>query len=310
MREPVVVVVGDVIVDERVECRALGLSSEGPVVTAAAEKETVSLGGAALVARHLAAEGVAATLVTMGPPVICNNKRSAMLDMLVRGTGCRCRCDLVEGDADWAFTRKRRYFVDGQRALHVNALNKARHTSWSHNLLVERVMAAAPGDDEPAHIVICDNGHGVIDRRVAEALKSIAGATTYVDQQVSQVAQDLEILRGCGYAFMNERERCEALRAFSWHLSLLGCLGNITKLGRAGAEMRCADMTRISVSAPEVSVVDALGAGDAFLAGFVAAKARGEDDGDALVAAVRRGTASTMWPGTSHVPTKEEVDAI
>lgn len=61
-----VLVVGDVVVDRYVLCDAIGVASEGPMLTLAHRDERCYVGGAAIVARHVAALGAHAFLLTAG----------------------------------------------------------------------------------------------------------------------------------------------------------------------------------------------------------------------------------------------------
>ncbi len=59
-----VLVVGDVILDRYVLCDAIGLAGEGPMISLAHREERTYVGGAAIVARHVAALGAHAFLLS------------------------------------------------------------------------------------------------------------------------------------------------------------------------------------------------------------------------------------------------------
>jgi ribokinase len=84
----------------------------------------------------------------------------------------------------------------------------------------------------------------------------------------------------------------------------------VVKLGADGALAAAGtDLTR--VPAPPVDAVDTTGAGDSFDAGFLAARLRGEDLGDALALACACGALSTLRAGgTAAQPTLAEARAL
>lgn len=79
-------------------------------------------------------------------------------------------------------------------------------------------------------------------------------------------------------------------------------------LGREGAVLISRD-TEIFIPVPEVRVISTVGAGDAFLGGFISALATGRERGDALRVAVAAGTATAMRPST-EVCRNEDVEQL
>jgi sugar/nucleoside kinase (ribokinase family) len=83
----------------------------------------------------------------------------------------------------------------------------------------------------------------------------------------------------------------------------------IARLGAAGS-MACSTDGVVTMPSFPVDVVDTVGAGDAFNAGFIAARLRGDDVPEAL----RQGNAvaalSVAQPGARSTPTGAQVDAI
>ena len=64
-----------------------------------------------------------------------------------------------------------------------------------------------------------------------------------------------------------------------------------------------------AVNAPDVEVLSTIGAGDSSIAGFISAKAKGADDGEALRVASAFGSAACMSEGT-RPPMKEDVEVL
>ena len=88
----------------------------------------------------------------------------------------------------------------------------------------------------------------------------------------------------------------------------LGPTEVVVKLGDAGAIALC-DGELAERAAVPVTVVDTVGAGDAFVAGYLAARLAGEPVGGRLDLAVRTGAAACTHPGDwEGSPTRRELD--
>jgi len=132
-----------------------------------------------------------------------------------------------------------------------------------------------------------------------------AGATVSVDPQgdvgggrdgLAELAPQLDVL------FVNESER-RALGDVAVPLM-------VVKLGVEGAIARAADGVEVRARPPAVEAVDATGAGDAFDAGFLAARAAGLALAEALALACACGALSTRaLGGVAAQPTLDEARA-
>ncbi|GAA1059969.1 sugar kinase [Agromyces bracchium] len=88
----------------------------------------------------------------------------------------------------------------------------------------------------------------------------------------------------------------------------LGPVEVVVKLGEAGA-IALVDGEVHERAAVPVTVVDTVGAGDAFVAGYLAARLAGEDDDARLDLAVRTGAAACTHPGDwEGFPTRRELE--
>ena len=127
-----------------------------------------------------------------------------------------------------------------------------------------------------------------VDPGSAEFLREI-GPDVFLDwvsgaEMLFPNAEEAAVL-ACSDDEARQRERLGA--RFDWV---------IVKRGRAGAVM-WSGAEFWSVSAPQVAVVDTTGAGDAFVAAFLAARLQGEDEQTCLVRAVAAGSAATQYLG-------------
>ena len=114
-------------------------------------------------------------------------------------------------------------------------------------------------------------------------------------------AQFLAWTRGADAIFANESEAealtgvtgCDAqMRALGAHYGTV-----LIKRGRLGAAIGGRDGIRVDLPAPEVTVVDSTGAGDAFAAGFIAARLAGADEAGALARAIEAGAKAVQSIG-------------
>ena len=114
-------------------------------------------------------------------------------------------------------------------------------------------------------------------------------------------AQFLDWTRGASAIFANDSE-AEALTGLSSTEAQVRRLGEhydtvVIKRGRLGAALGGRDGIRIEMPAQDVTVVDSTGAGDAFAAGFVAARLAGEDEAAALGKAIAAGARAVQSIG-------------
>jgi sugar/nucleoside kinase (ribokinase family) len=114
-------------------------------------------------------------------------------------------------------------------------------------------------------------------------------------------AQVLAWTEGANAIFANESE-AEALTGLTGHMAQMRALGAhygtvLIKRGRLGAAIGGRDGIRVELPAPEVTVVDSTGAGDAFAAGFIAARLAGADEAEALAKAIAAGAKAVQSIG-------------
>lgn len=111
-------------------------------------------------------------------------------------------------------------------------------------------------------------------------------------------------LSAVDYVFLNDREAALALDAFELSAQTL-----VLKRGPEGAEVRCGGERTAHPGYP-IDAVDTTGAGDAFAAGFIAARADGGDFERALAVANACGAFVSSAPGASADLSWEAVEAF
>ena len=114
-------------------------------------------------------------------------------------------------------------------------------------------------------------------------------------------ARFLDWTGGATAIFANESE-AEALTGIAGYAAQMRALGGhydtvLIKRGGLGAAIGSREGVRIDLPAPAVSVVDSTGAGDAFAAGFIAARLAGADEREALTRAIEAGAKAVQSIG-------------
>ncbi len=146
-----VLVIGDTLIDRYVFCDAIDVASEAPVISLSKLDESSYVGGAAIVARHVAAMGAQPFLLT----AVANDAASAMVEDVLQAEGIqshllRCRSRMVE---------KVRYLVDETKLLKVETAEYVPLDS----LAQRRALAVLDEHVDSADAAIfCDFGFGMI----------------------------------------------------------------------------------------------------------------------------------------------------
>ncbi len=264
-------VVGDTIVDSYTQTTLIGGNTKTPTFSVRFERQTDYVGGAGVVAKHLAAAGAQVTFTTV---LGADPLRDFVLDDLAKaGIAVNAIVDPTRPT-----TNKNAFIAGGYRLLKVDTLD---NRAISQRILEEfrGRIAAAAGDA----VVFCDFRHGVFNRRTIPPLvESIpAGAYRVADSQVASRWGNILDFQGFDLITPNEREARFALgdqdsvvRPLGLELyKQAGCRTLILKMGERGViTYRAVPKTDEDYRAFFVvdsfagNVVDAVGSGDALLA--------------------------------------------
>lgn len=299
-----VLVVGDVILDEYTHGKKLGVSAETPTVVAEFEKTESFVGGAGLVARHLLRLGCHVTLLTVGPDLPLRKLFLEGPGKITFDESQRLVCDVVS-PAGWEFTQKKRFYVDDYKMVQYDVLNKGK---YDDNLVQEVCRAYAAHSNVAQAVVICDNRHGVMEWELQDYVlerKERYGGKIFVDSQVSQNTSNHLIYSGATAFFVNEKELDSIIGLRGYENSIEKRAGLVSKRLGSDVIVKLGDKGSLAVingvpvrnQAHLARAIDTCGAGDAFLAAYVAA----ED----LTFANRWAALSTTYKGTI-VPTENQ----
>lgn len=204
-----VLVVGDLVIDRYVFCDALDVANEAPMLALKRLEEQVYVGGAAIVARHLAALGAQAFLLTAA----AHDEATALAERVLgqEGVEChfaRCRPSLVE---------KTRYLVEDSKILKVETAERVPLDS----LAQRRATAVLEQQARTADAAIfCDFGFGMLSESFLQrVLSPLRHRLRVITGDVSGPRANLLNLQGADLLTPTEREVRTTLNDYDRGLS-------------------------------------------------------------------------------------------
>ena len=265
-----VVVVGDFITDEYIDCAALGLSREDPTVVVTPQTTERFIGGAGIVAAHARAMGADVSLVSMvGRDQLAEHacEELAKLDV---------KADMIE-DESRPTTLKQRFRAGGKTLLRVSHLRQHSINRDLKNALVTRARAALEGADL---LIFADFNYGLLPQPVVDELVDTArkaGILIAADSQSSSQFGDISRFRGAALLTPTEHELRLALRDQSGGVAAIG--HELLRITGASAAFITLGAEGVLIVTPaeagteatdrlpafNVNPVDAAGAGDSML---------------------------------------------
>jgi rfaE bifunctional protein nucleotidyltransferase chain/domain len=276
-RERRVLVIGETIKDTYVMCERPAVAGESPIMTLRPVEYRSFDGGAAIIARHLAAMGAKATLLTALP-------RSAEAQSLRE----RLNTDGVETrwiDVEGAIIEKQRFLVGTSKVMKLDLGGPLLLDAAHRRNLVDIAKTIAEGFDA---VIIADFGQGLFTSiAITELCKSLRPLVGVMAGDVSGRRSNLLAMREMDLLCPSESEIRDALHDYDQGLSsvvwrildatkskaaiaTLGEDGLIAFERLPGADTNPLDwQTRLSgqpVPALAPFAVDQLGCGDALLA--------------------------------------------
>ena len=262
-------VVGDTIVDTISRGTVIGGSTKTPTISLRLESRVDYAGGAAVVAKHLAAAGAAVTFSTvLGDDPF---KDFVVADMKAAGVDC-----LPQIDPTRPTTHKNAFVADGYRLLKVDSLDN-RPIAERHLRQFEGAIYGVAADA----VVFADYRHGIFGAATVPRLAGAIRKDTFrvADSQVASRWGNILEFRDFDLITPTEREARFALGDQDAGVRPLGealfrqarCKTLLLKLGERGLiafRTRPADDYRsfFVVDSFVDRIIDAVGAGDALLA--------------------------------------------
>ena len=276
------IVLGDTIVDQYAACEAIGMSAEAPVVVVRELETRNFIGGAAVVAAHIAALGAQCDLVS----VVGADDTAKLVreELALQGIG-----DGLSTDSSRPTTFKKRYVVENQKLFRVSRLEEHNLDADVEDLVISQLKKLAPSAQG---IVISDFVYGVVTPRILEVVHLLAqqhDLLLFGDLQCSSQVGSVTRFKNFSLLCPNEREARLALQDKDWGLEQLSQLllkrtGSerlVMKLGSEGFIAYDYALNGVirSQAFPALSVnpLDVAGAGDSLLALFATGLASGQE---------------------------------
>ncbi|MBI4694024.1 MAG: adenylyltransferase/cytidyltransferase family protein [Gammaproteobacteria bacterium] len=203
-----VVVIGDLIVDEYINCEALGMSQEDPTIVVTPIKRDLFIGGAGIVAAH--ARGLGAKVSYFG--VTGQDETAQFAADTLRGYGVDHQ---FLTDDSRPTTLKQRYRANGKTLLRVSHLRQHAISNDQADELFERIA----GDVEQANLVIfSDFTYGCLPQLLVDRICAVANrhdVMMVADSQSSSQVGDVSRFKGMRLLTPTEHEARLSVRDFS-----------------------------------------------------------------------------------------------
>ena len=158
------VVIGDTIVDNYVACDALGMSAEAPVLVVKELESREFIGGAAIVASHVAALGAKCHYISVaGEDDQFNVVSKSLIDQGIS-------TDLIV-DTSRPTTYKTRYIVENQKLFRVSRIKDHKISEEIEKEIISKITTLAPNIDG---ILVSDFVYGVITQNILDIISNLS----------------------------------------------------------------------------------------------------------------------------------------
>ena len=158
------IVIGDTIVDNYVACDALGMSAEAPVLVVKELENREFIGGAAIVASHVAALGAKCHYIS----VVGEDDQSDIVFKSLTEQGIST--NLVV-DTSRPTTYKIRYMVENQKLFRVSRIKDHKISEKIEQEIIDRLTILAPDIDG---ILVSDFVYGVITQNILDTISNLS----------------------------------------------------------------------------------------------------------------------------------------
>ena len=200
-----VVVIGDYILDRYHFCEATGIAGEGPMMALRALQLREYDGGAAIIARHVAALGGSPTLITG----LTRESQSRQIELRLRSEGV----ETISTNHRKQIVAKNRFIVDDQKMFKVDDGSVTPLDSRRVKTVADQIISTCDG---AAGVIFADFGYGMItpallDRIMPELRKKVPIITADVSGKQSNLLR----FKGVDMVCPTEREMRDTLQDFS-----------------------------------------------------------------------------------------------
>lgn len=302
------IVIGDTIVDNYVACDALGMSAEAPVLVVKELENREFIGGAAIVASHVAALGANCHYISIvGEDPLSKKVKKILTDRGIDST--------LIIDSSRPTTYKTRYMVENQKLFRVSKIKDHKISKEIEQKIIDQLNKLAPDIDG---ILISDFVYGLITQNILDEIIRLSkkfSIKLFGDLQCSSQTGRVTKFNNFDLITPTEKESRIALddneNGLEWIANTLlektNSKNMLLKLGSDGfiAYNNSKPIQSQNFPALTVNPVDVTGAGDALFAAMSVALASGASLIEASVIGAYMASLAVMEVG--NVPIKKEL---
>jgi len=280
-----VLVIGDTIIDEYMQCNAVGMSQEDPTIVVTPDEKKLFLGGAGITSAH--AKSLGAKNVSFYT-VLGDDEAGEYAQEKI--SEYQLSANTFQDDTR-PTTQKRRYRVGNKTLLRVNDFRDHDIGVDIQEAILEKLVAEIDNTDL---VIFSDFNYGVLPQSLVDAIVELCNEKKVMiaaDSQTSSQVGDISRFRNVDLITPTEREVRVALNNTRDGLVILTeklhqkmqCHNIIVTLADEGALLHVTDSGKIrswtndKIPALAANVVDPAGAGDCMLASTAMALASGGD---------------------------------
>lgn len=286
-----VCVIGDVIVDEYINCDALGMSQEEPTIVVTPTETRRYLGGAGIVAAHARGLGASVHFTT-----VCG------ADAAYEFVRSKCRdYDLdfnILTDSSRPTTLKQRFRCKDKTLLKVSHL---RQNAIDKQIIAKIVLSLESQIADADLLIFSDFNYGCLPQPLVDSLYKITQKTNTLIAVDSQSSSQIgDVSRFLDASLLTPTEREARLATHDYESGLVVLIGKLLKkaraanailtLGEAGVLVQNKHTETDQLPALNPACVDVAGAGDSLLvAASLALAAKGDIWQAALLGSIAAG---------------------
>jgi rfaE bifunctional protein kinase chain/domain len=210
-----VMVLGDLIVDDYVNCDPLGMSQEDPTIVVTPIDKRTFVGGAGIVAAHAHGLGAEVRFLTVGG----KDKLAKYAAEKLGEFGVKA---MIVGDATRPTTLKARYRANGKTLLRINELRQHAVAADVQRKMFAWVKRHISTTDL---ILFADFNYGCLPQSLVVEIEKLAnrhGVMMAADSQASSQLSDISRFTGMAVVTPTEREARLALQDFESGIAVIG----------------------------------------------------------------------------------------
>ncbi len=194
-----VLILGDLIIDDYINCEPLGMSQEDPTLVVTPVERRRFIGGAGIVSAHAAGLGARSSLLCVVGKDSAKNFAAKELKRM------NVNASLLEDEARRT-TVKERYRSHGKTLLRVSHLHQSAISIELQEKIIERVKRSIPNIDL---LIFSDFNYGFLPQSVVDTVIGLAkehGVNVAADSQSSSQLGDIGRFKGVDLLLPTERE--------------------------------------------------------------------------------------------------------